>query len=108
MSKDLTEALHALTISAQGQTSRVDSALPAARPTSAIPARSGSSGPVTGPGSGISGPLTETSYSARTYWADVTITSTDGIFTMVEKPIKSISFADALSNSLVMNYAQPS
>jgi len=43
MSKDLTEALHALTVAASGQTSRVDKTLPEPRVPSSIPARTGAS-----------------------------------------------------------------
>lgn len=46
MSKDLTEALHALTVAASGKTSRVDKTLPEARVPSSIPARTGASGPI--------------------------------------------------------------
>ena len=108
MAKDLTSALHELTEQARGQTSRIDATLPAAKPVSAIPARTGTALPGSPSSSGgIASPLTEVNYAARTYWADVTITSTDGIFTMVFSPIKSIGFADPYDNALVMNYAEP-
>mgnify|MGYP001614553151 CR=1 FL=1 len=46
MARDLTAALHALTIEAQGQTTRQDKALPEAPPATPIQARTGGSGPV--------------------------------------------------------------
>lgn len=107
MAKDLTAALHDLTEQARGQTSRRDTTLPSGIPVSAIPERVGTALPGGQTGGSIASPLTEVSYVSRTYWDDVTITSTDGIFTMVEKPIKSMSFTDPNDNSLVINYAEP-
>jgi hypothetical protein len=72
MAKDLSAALQALTEQAQGQTSRVDKALPAGRDIPAIPARSGSSGPMSTPG------VAATAFVLR---GEKTITSSDGIFT---------------------------
>ena len=46
MAKDLTAALHALTVEAQGQTTRQNKALPAVKEATEIPARTGASGPV--------------------------------------------------------------
>lgn len=46
MARDLTAALHALTMEAQGQTTRQDKALPEAQPATPIQARTGGSGPV--------------------------------------------------------------
>lgn len=71
MAKDLTAALHALTEQAQGQTTRLDKALPAVKPAPGIPARTGASGPV-GTGSGGTG---------FTLGGEKTVTSTDGLLT---------------------------
>ena len=54
MAKDHTEALHALTEAATGQTSRVDKTLPGPRVPPAIPARTGASGPISAAASGDS------------------------------------------------------
>lgn len=72
MAKDLTAALQALTEQAAGQTSRVDRSLPAARVPSAIPARTGASGPISAVSSGDSFALK----------GEKTIASSDGLFTL--------------------------
>jgi hypothetical protein len=71
MAKDLTEALHAMTVEAQGQSTRVDKVLPAVKEATAIPTRSGSSGPV-GAGSGGTGFVLN---------GEKTVSSTDGLLT---------------------------
>lgn len=38
--------------------------------------------------------LEEADYAAREYWPTVNVTSTDGLITLQEKPIKSILLAD--------------
>lgn len=107
MAKDLTEALHALTEEARGQSSRVDVALPAGKPVSAIPERSGSALPGGGGGQGIASPLTETDYAAREWYGEKAISSTDGIFTLKIKPVKKVTMADAQGNIAVFNYKSP-
>lgn len=72
MAKDLTAALQALTEQAAGQTSRVDRTLPTARVPPAIPARSGSSGPITAAAAGDS----------FTLKGEKTVASSDGLFTL--------------------------
>lgn len=72
MAKDLTAALHGLTMEAQGQTTRQDKALPAVKEAPPIPPRSGSSGPV-GTGSGGTG---------FTLNGEKTVASTDGLLTI--------------------------
>jgi hypothetical protein len=71
MAKDLTAALHALTVEAQGQTTRQDKALPAVKEATAIPPRSGASGPV---GTGAGG----TGFQLN---GEKTVASTDGLLT---------------------------
>lgn len=72
MAKDLTEALHALTQAATGQTSRVDKTLPGPRVPPSIPARTGASGPIAAAATGDSWELK----------GEDTITTTDGLFTI--------------------------
>jgi len=72
MAKDLTAALQALTEQASGQTSRVDRSLPAARVPSAIPPRTGASGPKSTVANGDSFALK----------GEETIASSDGLFTL--------------------------
>lgn len=109
MAKDLTQALHEATLNAQGQTSRENTKLPAAKPVAAIPARSGVGMPPSGGSGGgsIAGPLTETSYAARTWWPDRSLESSDGIFSLKIKPIKTVTMQDGNAATLVMSYAQP-
>lgn len=108
MGKDLTEALQALTKKAPNQTSRVDKALPARPNPPAIPARSGSAGPVAKPGAGIAGiasPLTETAFADREFYATGWKT-TDSLFTL--PAIKKIKFLDANSKEVVFDFKSPS
>lgn len=104
MAKDLTAALHALTEAADGQTTRVDRALPAVKVPAAIPARVGSSGVITGASGGIASPLVETLYADRTFHAATSFASTDGIFIVELKPVKTIAFKDANLATVVMEY----
>jgi len=69
MARDLTAALHALTLEAQGQTTRQDKALSATRPATGIPPRAGSSGPISEAGAGTGFALGGERY----------LTSTDGL-----------------------------
>jgi hypothetical protein len=105
MAKDLTEAIAALTEAASGKTSRVDRSLPDPRIPPAIPARTGSSKPIAGAaaGGGIASPLTETDYADRTWHAERTITSTDGVWALKINPLKSIKFKDALDADVVFD-----
>lgn len=107
MAKDLSQALHELTEQAQGQTSRKDEKLPAAKPVTGIPARSGVGRPG-GSGSGsVAGPLNESSAAARTHWPERSIVSSDGILVLRVAPIKSVKFFDANASELIVNYANP-
>lgn len=104
MAKDLTAALQALTEQAAGQTSRTDRSLPAARVPSAIPPRTGSSGPKTGGTAGIASPLTETAFGDREFYA-AGWKSSDGLFTL--PAIKKISMMDDLGRPVVLNFTEP-
>lgn len=108
MAKDLTAALARLTDEASGTTSRMDKALPGGVPAPDIPARVGIGRPkISGSGSGIASPLTETAFANRTHWANISITSTDGLITIVMAPIKQMSFTDANNVPLIIDYKQP-
>ncbi|MDR1995159.1 hypothetical protein [Azonexus sp.] len=104
MSKDLTAALQELMQQQHGTP-----APPAPKPRGAAPHATGAglpAGQASGGGS-IAGPLTEDDYAARTYHLDRNVQSSDGLLTFRVKPIKSIAFADANGNALVVNYAEP-
>lgn len=73
MAKDLTAALQALTEQAQGQTSRVNKTLPAAKDATAIPERTGSSGPIYS---------TAASGNTLELKDEKTIITSDGLFTI--------------------------
>lgn len=107
MAKDLTQALHEATLNAQGQTSRQNTKLPAAKPVSAIPARNGTGRPGGGATGSIASPLTEGLFSTRQHWPEQVISSTDGIFVIKIKPIKQMSFTDANGQPVQMLYAEP-
>lgn len=86
--------------------------LPAANPAVPIPVSVGVGVPApgssaSGTGSGIASPLTETAYSARTFHPNVTLTSSDGIFMMVIKPVKQIKMRDAAGREIEFVYAKP-
>lgn len=88
---------------------RENKTLPTAKGAAAIPARSGSSGRVaTGNGTGTLGALlVETAYSERTFHDAINITSTDGLFTLKIKPVKTVKFADTAANIVVLEYKAP-
>ena len=104
MAADLTEALRSLTGKGSGQTSRVDKALPVRLNPPAIPARTGSAGPVANPGAGIASPLTETAFADREFYATGWKT-TDGLFTL--PAIKKIKFRDANNEEVVFDFKSP-
>lgn len=107
MAKDLTAALQAMTDEANGQTSRIDKALPAAKTATSIPSRTGSAFPKKTGGGGIASPLVETAFTDRNYWPVVSMTSTDGLLTWEVDPIKKVFFNDAQGNGVEIDYAQP-
>lgn len=103
MAKDLTAALHALTMEAQGLTSRVDKTLAAAGAATAIPERSGSAGPQSG-NTGIASPLTETAFADREFFATAW-KSSDGLFSL--PAIKKIKMTDAAGREVIFNFKSP-
>jgi hypothetical protein len=67
-----------------------------------------------GGGGAIASPLTETTVvigpntvPERTYYAERTLTSTDGLFTFKVKDIKSQKFTDANDAEVILNFADP-
>lgn len=92
--------------------------LPAAAPRVAIPARSGLGKSAQGPRAGsqqdgaIASPLTEGTPASpaslqRTYHADKTLTTSDGLFVLRIAPVASISFVDANGKAVVLNLSSP-
>lgn len=76
----------------------------------------GRAGSTTGTGGGgaIASPLTETTVTIgvdtvpeRTYYAERTLISTDGLFSFKVKDIKSQKFTDANDAEVVLNFADP-
>lgn len=76
--------------------------VPAAAP---IPAKSGIGKPATGGTGSIASPLTETAYADRQFHTNKTMTSSDGVFTLVWKPIKQMKFTDANNAEEIRNFA---
>lgn len=108
MAKDLTEALHQLTVAAAGQTSREDRTLPAGRVPPAIPERIGASGPITSASGGaIASPLVEQDYAERTFHGETNIMSTDGLIVLKIKPVKTIKFKDANLAPVTIEFKAP-
>ena len=99
-SKDLTEALRALTEQANNRPS-VQDAMNARGATGRSVASALLDGG--GNGGGIASPLTETNYADRTWHPERTITSTDGVWALKIKPLKSIKFNDAVAAEVVFN-----
>lgn len=103
-SKDLTEALHKLTMEAQGQ----PSAIPAMKDRGAAPEVKASALLSGGAASGgIASPLVETAYTNRTFHSTVNITSTDGLFTLKIKPVKEIKFLDSNQRPVTIEFKAP-
>lgn len=55
----------------------------------------------------IASPLIETSYGERTFYALRHVQSADGIFTEVKRPLKSITFKDALNATASFYFKEP-
>jgi len=52
----------------------------------------------------IASPLTEELYANRTYYAPLLTRSTDGLFAIATKPLKSITFKDANNKTAQLNF----
>lgn len=61
----------------------------------------------TSSGGGVASPLVEVAYSGRTYHPESTITSTDGIFSLSIKRIKTLNFTDANNASVQLELKAP-
>jgi hypothetical protein len=79
--------------------------VPASRGTGTYKAPTSSGGT----GAGIASPLTETSYTAREYWPEQTLLSSDGLLSFKVKPIKKIVQTDASTTpqEVVQLFAEP-
>lgn len=58
-------------------------------------------------GGGVASPLMENDYSAREYWGEQTLTSSDGLLSFRVRAIKTIVQTDANSAEVVQQFAQP-
>ena len=102
--KDLTEALRALTEQAQA----ADAWPPAMKARGAAGISRGSALPNSDAAtSGIASPLVETAYADRTFHTNTTITSSDGLFALIIKPVKAIKFKDAASRNVTIEFKAP-
>lgn len=103
-SKDLTEALHKLTLAARGESDgppamKARGSAPEVKSAALLAGSSGDGG--------IASPLVETSYAARTFHSTVNIPSTDGLFTLKIKPVKEVFFLDASGKSVTIEFKAP-
>jgi hypothetical protein len=102
MSKGLTDAIRRLTENPGLEP------LPMPQPRGAAPRVVAAATPpsvaVAPEGGGIASPLNET---ARTYYAERTVTTTDGLLTVRVRPIQTMSFADANGDPVAFNFADP-
>lgn len=79
------------------------SALDAAKKPSPVLPKTGF-GQNPGGSSGISSPLTETNYADREFYTTYTLTSTDGLFVMELRRIKTMKFVDAAGRPVQMDF----
>ena len=56
---------------------------------------------------GIASPLSEPDFTAREFWPEKVITSTDGLFSFKIKPIKSLRQLDANNAEVIQQFAEP-
>lgn len=103
--KDLTDAVRALTEPAQGAAATAPPAMKA-RGAAGIARASALLGGESG-NAGIASPLVETAYAGRTFHADTTITSSDGLFTLIIKPVRTIMFRDAAARDVMIEFKAP-
>lgn len=103
MSKDLTEALRALTEESGGAPAKplpLRGAAVAVKSAAALSTAKASGG-------GLASPLTETSYASRQYHDSRLYTSSDGMITIERLPIKSLSFVDANGDVALLVFKAP-
>lgn len=60
-----------------------------------------------GGGGGIASPLVEQDYGDRVYWSERTLTSVDGLFSFVIRPIREITQRDANDAVVQQQFAEP-
>lgn len=72
-----------------------------------LPGRRGQSDRAGQTGGGIASPLTEEDIAKREYYPDRLITSSDGLFTLVVKPIKAVYMRDASGATVELRFAEP-
>ncbi len=60
-----------------------------------------------GSGGGIASPLVEQDFATRQYWDDRTVTTVDGLFSFVIRPIKEITQQDANEAEVKQQFAEP-
>jgi len=101
MSKDLTEALRALTEGGEGKPKPEPMKTRGA--ASMVKSSAPLAGSVGGTG-GIASPLTEESFAAREFW-DGGYTTTDGLFVL--PAIKKMVVNDANDAEVIINFAEP-
>ena len=101
MSKDLTEALRAI-VEAEG----LEKPVPMPVRGNASKSKSAAALYKTGKdtGGGVASPLTETAYADRTFHAEYEIYSSDGLFSLKIKPVASMKFLDANSETVILNF----
>lgn len=75
--------------------------LDSAAPPAAIREKTGLSEPATG---SVSSPITET---VRTHYTERNAVSSDGVFTVVYKPIKKLTCRDAKGGPVVFDFIDP-
>ncbi len=59
------------------------------------------------PKSGNGGDLTEDNYADRTYHGSKDLVSTDGLLTIIYKPIKAVKMKDAGGSPVTLTFAAP-
>lgn len=101
MSKDLTDALRAMM-----EGNRPDKPVPMPSRGSAGAVKSAAALAKTGKDAsgGVASPLTETDYADRTFHPEYEIYSSDGLFSLKIKPVASMTFLDANSETVVLNF----
>jgi len=105
MAKDLTADLDSLMRALRDQDDNAP--LPAPKARGAFPSTS-ASGVEAAPkstGGGAVGDLTETAYADRTFWSDLVLTSSDGIFSLQIKQLKRIQMTDSNGQLVALSFA---
>jgi hypothetical protein len=104
--KDLNEAIQALTQVVQTNKREPMKPRGAAGSEESAALYAGTTKASTG-GGGIASPLVEQDYADRTFHPDVTLTSTDGLFTIKIKPVNNVKMVDANNAICEFKYKAP-